>query len=121
MHNFLAGNAWPLRELPPKEELEAAGYGFYASGAMEQLAGMSWEEITEQDVVWAGTPDRIIERVEAVRAKCEGLAEIAITVNAGGTDHWKAIKTQELFARHVIPHFREAGAEAQPLEPAVTA
>ncbi len=108
MHNFLAGNAWPLHDLPPRDELEAAGYGFYVSGAMEQLAAMSWEEITEQDVVWIGTPDEIVGKIEALREACPGLAEIAITVNAGGNEHWKAIKTQELFARHVIPRFRVA-------------
>ena len=116
MKNFLAGNASPAPELPPKEELEAADYAFYASGALESLAEMTWEQITEQDVVWVGTPDEVIERIEAVRDKCEGLAEIAITVNAGGAEHWKAIKTQELFARHVIPHFRGTKAEAEPLE-----
>ena len=116
MKAFLAGNASPAPELPPKEELEAAGYGFYASGALESLAAMTWEEITGQDVVWVGTPHEVIERIEAVQEQCEGLAEIAVTVNAGGAEHWKAIKTQELFARHVIPHFRgveaRAGAEA---------
>ena len=36
---------------------------------------------------------------------CEGVTEIAITVNAGGAEHWQAIKAQELFARDVMPHF----------------
>jgi alkanesulfonate monooxygenase SsuD/methylene tetrahydromethanopterin reductase-like flavin-dependent oxidoreductase (luciferase family) len=109
IHHFLTGNASPGPELPPKEELEAVGYGFYTSGALESLADMTWEQLTESDAVWAGTPQQVVEKIEAVREKCEGLAEIAITVNAGGVEHWKAIKTQELFARHVIPHFREAG------------
>ncbi len=111
MRGFLAGNASPAPELPPKEELEAAGYGFYASGALEQLAAMTWEEITEQDVVWVGTPQEVIEKIEAVREKCAGLSEISITVNAGGAAHWQAIKTQELFARHVVPHFRAAATD----------
>ena len=110
---FLAGNASPGPELPPKEALEAAGYGFYASGALEQLAAMSWDEITGQDVVWIGTPREVIEKIESLREICPGLAEVAITVNAGGAEHWKAIKTQELFARHVIPHFRGAGDRAE--------
>ena len=38
---------------------------------------------------------------------CEGLTEISITANAGGFEHWQAIKAQELFAARVIPHFRE--------------
>ena len=44
------------------------------------------------DIVWVGTPDDVIERIEAVRDVCEGLTEISITVNPGGFDHWQAIK-----------------------------
>ena len=50
------------------------------------------------DIVWVGTPEDVIERIEAVRDVCEGLTEISITVNPGGFDHWQAIKNQELFA-----------------------
>ena len=35
---------------------------------------------------------------------CDGLTEVAITVNPGGVEYWKSIKTQEIFAHHVIPH-----------------
>ena len=52
----------------------------------------------EGDIVWVGTPADVIERIEAVQELCAGLTEISITVNAGGADHWKAIKAQELFA-----------------------
>jgi hypothetical protein len=40
-----------------------------------------------------------------VQKLCAGLTEVAITVNPGGVEHWKTIKTQEMFAHHVIPHF----------------
>ena len=112
MRNFLRGNASPLTaggEMAPAEELQAAGYGFYASGIMEQLAEMPYDEMIDADVVWVGTPRDVIERIEAVRELCEGLTEISVTVNAGGFEHWQAIKQQELFAKHVIPHFRGAG------------
>ena len=111
MKQFLAGNASPLTEgdeLPPAEELEAAGYGFYAAGILEQLAETPYEEMIEGDIVWVGTPEDVIERIEAVRDVCEGLAEISITVNAGGFEHWQAIKAQEIFAARVMPHFRES-------------
>ena len=110
MRGFLKGNASVLLEnadeLASKERLEASGYGFYASGIMEQLSDMPYEEMIAGDVVWVGTPEDVIQRIEGVRAVCEGLTEISITVNPGGFDHWTAIKNQELFARHVIPHFR---------------
>ena len=115
MRNFLRGNASPLTagaEMAPPEELQAAGYGFYASGIMEELAEMPYDEMIDGDVVWVGTPSDVIERIEAVRELCEGLTEISITVNAGGLAHWQAIKHQELFAQHVITHFRRAAAPA---------
>jgi len=112
MRGFLKGNASVLLEnadeLAPKERLEASGYGFYASGIMEQLSDMPYEQMIEGDVVWVGTPADVIERIEAVRDLCDGLTEISITVNPGGAEHWQAIKQQELFARTVIPHFRAA-------------
>jgi alkanesulfonate monooxygenase SsuD/methylene tetrahydromethanopterin reductase-like flavin-dependent oxidoreductase (luciferase family) len=116
MKRFLAGNASPLVEhgLPaPAEELQAAGYGFYAAGILEQLAQMPYEQMIEGDVIWVGTPQDVIERIEGVRELCEGLTEISITVNAGGLEHWQSIKQQELFAKHVMPHFRAAPAREE--------
>ncbi|MDQ2676323.1 MAG: hypothetical protein M3Y34_05890, partial [Actinomycetota bacterium] len=115
MRRFLAGNASPLTEgdeLPPADVLERAGYGFYAAGIMEQLAQVPYEQLVEEDYIWVGTPQDVIERIEAVQEVCEGLTEISITVNAGGADHWQAIKAQELFAHTVMPHFRSTEREA---------
>ena len=105
---FLAGNASPLveHEKPPADELTAAGYGFYTAGILEKLAETPYDEMIAGDIVWVGTPDDVIERIEAVRDVCEGLTEISITVNPGGFDHWQAIKNQELFAHRVMPHFK---------------
>ena len=113
MRGFLVGNASPLlpgTELAPREELEAAGFGFYGSGILENLANMPYQEMIDGDVIWVGTPQDVIDRIEEVRSVCEGLTEISITVNPGGMPHWKAIKAQELFADTVMPHFRGAGA-----------
>jgi alkanesulfonate monooxygenase SsuD/methylene tetrahydromethanopterin reductase-like flavin-dependent oxidoreductase (luciferase family) len=109
MRRFLEGNASPLAELGPAEELQAAGYGFYTSGIMEKLAATPYDEMIEGDVVWVGTPEDVRERIAATIDVCEGLTEVAITVNPGGFDHWQAIKTQEIFAHEVMPHFRQHG------------
>jgi hypothetical protein len=106
MIGFLAGNASPLEERASDEELNAAGYGFYASGIMEKLAATPYDEMIETDIVWVGTPADVIERIEQTRDVCEGLTEVSITVNAGGIEHWKSIKTQEMFADLVMPHFQ---------------
>jgi alkanesulfonate monooxygenase SsuD/methylene tetrahydromethanopterin reductase-like flavin-dependent oxidoreductase (luciferase family) len=109
MRGFLKGNASVLLEnqdeMPSKEALEKAGYGFYASGIMENFSDMPYDEMIKNDIVWVGTPADVIERIEAVQKLCAGLTEVAITVNPGGVEHWKTIKTQELFAHHVMPHF----------------
>jgi alkanesulfonate monooxygenase SsuD/methylene tetrahydromethanopterin reductase-like flavin-dependent oxidoreductase (luciferase family) len=117
MRRFLEGNASPLAELGPVAELEAAGYGFYTSGIMEKLAATPYDEMIASDVVWVGTPEDICERIAATLDVCEGLTEVAITVNPGGFAHWQAIKTQEIFAEQVMPRFRSqdearAGARA---------
>jgi len=115
MKGFLAGNASPLTgddRLPPAEDMEASGYGFYISGIMEKLAQTPYDEMIDGDIVWVGTPEDVIERIEAVRDVCEGLTEVSITVNAGGFAHWQAIKAQELFADRVMPHFQVGDREA---------
>jgi hypothetical protein len=75
---------------------------------MEQLAEVPFEQLVEEDYVWVGTPDDIVERIEETRRICPGISEIGITVNAGGAPHWMAIKNQELFAAAVIPRVRAA-------------
>jgi hypothetical protein len=91
--------------------MEASGYGFYISGIMEKLAQMPYDEMIDGDVVWVGTPEDVIERIEAIHDVCEGLTEVSITVNPGGFAHWQSIKQQELFADLVIPHFKSGDRE----------
>jgi alkanesulfonate monooxygenase SsuD/methylene tetrahydromethanopterin reductase-like flavin-dependent oxidoreductase (luciferase family) len=111
---FIQGNCSPLTEYekPPTEGLNAAEYGFYAAGIMEQLAEVPYEKLIEDDYVWVGTPDDIVERIAQTLEVCAGVQEIGITVNAGGAPHWMAIKNQELFARHVMPRFRDGAVKA---------
>jgi alkanesulfonate monooxygenase SsuD/methylene tetrahydromethanopterin reductase-like flavin-dependent oxidoreductase (luciferase family) len=115
LKGFLTGNASPLaeHEVPPADDLAAAGYGFYTSGILEKLAQTPYDEMLAGDIVWAGTPQDIIEKIETVREICEGLTEVSITVNPGNAPHWQAIKNQELFAREVIPHFEGAASPAE--------
>ncbi|HWG56864.1 MAG TPA: LLM class flavin-dependent oxidoreductase [Gaiellaceae bacterium] len=111
---FIKGNSSPLTEhpVPDKEGLVKAGYGFYAAGIMEQLAEVPFEQLVEDDYIWVGTPQDVIERIEETQKVCPGISEIGITVNAGGAPHWMAIKNQELFASAVMPHFKGGDREA---------
>jgi alkanesulfonate monooxygenase SsuD/methylene tetrahydromethanopterin reductase-like flavin-dependent oxidoreductase (luciferase family) len=101
---FLACNASPVKGLPSKEELQAKGYGFYASGVLEALTRLSYREILDQEIAFAGTPERVIEQIRRLQKQAP-ITELAILTNFGGLEHWKIIKTQELFARHVMPAF----------------
>jgi alkanesulfonate monooxygenase SsuD/methylene tetrahydromethanopterin reductase-like flavin-dependent oxidoreductase (luciferase family) len=112
LRGFLACNAAPTSDLPPSEELKEKGFGFYASGTLESLAQMSYEEITDQGVVWVGNSQRIIEYIEEVQEEVEGLGSIAIVPNYGGIEHWKSIKTMQIFAEEVMPYFRKKQSSA---------
>ncbi|MFS0564134.1 hypothetical protein [Brevibacillus invocatus] len=67
---------------------------------------MTYEQITEGDVVWIGTPEEICEKIERVKREVEGLTEIDFLTNYGGMDHWKVIKQQELISKQVMPNFK---------------
>jgi alkanesulfonate monooxygenase SsuD/methylene tetrahydromethanopterin reductase-like flavin-dependent oxidoreductase (luciferase family) len=108
LHNFLAFNASPVESLASEErkaELRAKGYGFYASGALESLTKLTYEEIVEQEIGFIGTPQKVVRQIGNL-CKQEQIGELAIVSNFGGLDHWKTIKTQHLFATKVMPHFR---------------
>jgi alkanesulfonate monooxygenase SsuD/methylene tetrahydromethanopterin reductase-like flavin-dependent oxidoreductase (luciferase family) len=109
LHNFLAFNASPIESLQgeaTKAELRAKGYGFYASGALESLTKLSYEQIVEQEIGFIGSPEKVIRQVGELKSK-GGIGELAIVSNFGGLEHWKSIKTQHMFAKHVMPAFRK--------------
>src|SRR4029450_7414889 len=100
-------------DVPPTDHLTPAGHGCSPAGTLEKLAETPYDEMVAGDIVWVGTPEDVIERIQAVRDVCEGLTEGSITVNPGNFDHWQAIKNQELFAHRVMPHFKAAGKKAK--------
>jgi hypothetical protein len=115
LKNFLAFNASPVESLQGEEkkrDLREKGYGFYASGALEMLTRLTYEQIVEQEIGFIGTPAKIIRQVRALEEK-GGIGELAIVSNFGGLEHWKSIKTQHLFSKHVMPAFRPEKADAK--------
>ena len=52
-----------------------------------------------------------VRQVRELQAK-GGIGELAIVANFGGLEHWKSIKTQDLFAKHVMPAFRQHTTQA---------
>ena len=113
--NFLAFNASPVESIQDEEkkaELRAKGYGFYASGALESLTKLTYDEIVDQEIGFIGTPEKVIKQIRALQEK-GGIGELAIVSNFGGLEHWKSVKTQHMFAKHVMPAFRASQPETK--------
>ena len=104
--NFIAYGLKPLELIcQSTEELQKAGYGFYASAISEPFPKLSYEDLVEQEWAFVGTPTQIIDKIAWLQEKA-GITEFDILSNYGGMAHWQSLKQQELFARHVIPAFR---------------
>lgn len=86
LHNFLAFNASPVQGLPPREELHAKGYGFYASGALESLTQLSYRDVLDQEIGFIGTPAQVIGQIRRLRERVP-ISELAIVSNFGGLEH----------------------------------
>ena len=70
--NFLAFNASPvdsLQDEEKKKELRDKGYGFYASGALESLTKLTYDEIVDQEIAFIGTPAKVVQQVANLQAK----------------------------------------------------
>jgi alkanesulfonate monooxygenase SsuD/methylene tetrahydromethanopterin reductase-like flavin-dependent oxidoreductase (luciferase family) len=107
VRNFLDFNASAIDSLADrKEELTAAGYGFYASGVAEMLRHITYDQCVAEELCFLGTPEQVIEQIRRLDQQIGGLNEMIIISNFGGIEHWKAIKTQHLFAQYVIPALR---------------
>lgn len=106
--NFFEFNIRPHDSLRSDEQLKqrltASGYGFYASDLLQELRKFSYEELVDQELVWVGTPAQIRRKLEDFHSKV-GFDEFNIISHYGDIAEWKALRTQELFARQVMPAF----------------
>jgi alkanesulfonate monooxygenase SsuD/methylene tetrahydromethanopterin reductase-like flavin-dependent oxidoreductase (luciferase family) len=107
--DFNASAIDALLSAEKKAELRAKGFGFYASGVVEQWRTMTYEQVLEDGLAFVGTPAEVIAQIRAVDRQTGGLDEFVIMSNLGGIEHWRAIRTQELFAKQVIPAFAPSG------------
>ncbi|WP_408010128.1 LLM class flavin-dependent oxidoreductase [Pseudalkalibacillus sp. A8] len=104
---FMKGNVSPMSDLPSKEELVNKDFGFYASGALESLAEIPYHKLLNDEYVWVGSPDEVKEKVKKVIEKCPDLSEIALLCSYAGIEHWKTIRTQDLFSQQIMPAFQK--------------
>jgi len=93
-----------------RRRVAGQSYSFYASGALESLTKLTYDEIVEQEIGFIGTPEKVVKQVRALEDK-GGIGELAIVSNFGGLEHWKSVKIQHMFAKHVMPALRTARTE----------
>ncbi|HEX9870848.1 MAG TPA: LLM class flavin-dependent oxidoreductase [Candidatus Tectomicrobia bacterium] len=103
--DFNASASDALLNEDKKAELRAKGFAFYASGVLEQFRTMTYGQALADGLAFVGTPAEVIAQIKAVDQQIGGLDEFVIMSNLGGIEHWRAIRTQELFATQVIPAF----------------
>ncbi|HLS66922.1 MAG TPA: LLM class flavin-dependent oxidoreductase [Pseudogracilibacillus sp.] len=107
VEQFVRGNASPMKGSPSNKALLKHDFSYYASGLLETYANMPYETLLDEQFVWVGSPDDIREKVEQIIEEEPSITEIAIICTYAGMEHWKTIRTQELFSKHVMPYFQE--------------
>ncbi len=112
IQQFMAGNVSPTRDMPPREEMMAKDFAFYASGALESLTKIPYETLLEEEFVWVGTPESVKPKIQAVIDNCPGLTEISLLCTYGGLEHWKTIRTQQMFSEQLMPNFKKVNVPA---------
>ena len=106
--NFYAYNVRPhdsLLDPALQEPMKQAGYGFYASDALQGMKRLSYDDIIEQDMVYVGTPEQVVRRLTDLHSRWQ-FDEFSIVSHYGGIAPHQAYRNQELFARRVMPAFR---------------
>jgi alkanesulfonate monooxygenase SsuD/methylene tetrahydromethanopterin reductase-like flavin-dependent oxidoreductase (luciferase family) len=68
---------------------------------------ITYEQCVEEELCFIGTPEQVIAQIQRLAEAIGGLNELVIISNFGGIEPWKVLKTQELFARDVMPALRE--------------
>jgi len=86
-----------------RQRLLDSNYAFYASEMMELLPRLTWDQIVNEDYAFVGTPPQVLDRCGEL-IKAVDIDELLIITHYGNIEEWKAARSQELFAREVIPH-----------------
>ena len=90
-----------------KQRLVDAGYAFYAADDFPALRNLSYPELLDAGIVYVGTPEKVARELIALWEDFR-FQELIIMSYYGGVDRWKAMKTQELFSKRVMPILRGA-------------
>jgi acetylornithine/succinyldiaminopimelate/putrescine aminotransferase len=76
-----------------------------ARAAAERFKKVTWEGLVAETVAF-GSPDTVARHIQAMRDM--GIGHVLCWMNFGGLPQDKIRRSMELFAREVMPHFRDA-------------
>jgi alkanesulfonate monooxygenase SsuD/methylene tetrahydromethanopterin reductase-like flavin-dependent oxidoreductase (luciferase family) len=91
--------------LDRKAAWQSADYKEYQGGLSKLFGTATYEDLDKGDCVIFGSPERCVQRLKRAQADY-GLTYPIFEVNFGGFAHDKAMKSLELFAKHVMPHLK---------------
>ena len=91
--------------LDQKAAWQSADYKEYKGGLSKLFGSATYEDLDKGDCVIFGSPERCVQRLKRAQADY-GLTYPIFEVNFGGFTHEKAMKSIELFAKYVMPHFQ---------------
>jgi alkanesulfonate monooxygenase SsuD/methylene tetrahydromethanopterin reductase-like flavin-dependent oxidoreductase (luciferase family) len=120
--NFIDFNVSPMDSLArtteaEKQRLIDAGYAFYAADDFPKTREFTFEQLVENGIIFVGTPEKVGKQLLDLWHEVR-FQELLIISHYGGTQRWQALKTQELFARHIMPMLQEKTARTGARHPA---
>ena len=90
--------------LPPGYMSESSLRGMLSAGG-KRFGEMSYDDLVEAGMVVVGSPESVTEQIEGLREQL-GFGQIMGLMCIADMPHDRVVRTMELFAREVIPHFR---------------
>ncbi|MGE0680250.1 MAG: LLM class flavin-dependent oxidoreductase [Candidatus Binatia bacterium] len=110
VRNFVDFNVSPMDSLArhtedEKKRLRDAGYAFYAAEDFPKLRELSYRELVDAGIVLVGTPEKVGQQLLDLWRE-HRFQELIIMSHYGGAQRWQALKTQELFVKHIMPRLR---------------
>ncbi|HCB05112.1 MAG TPA: LLM class flavin-dependent oxidoreductase [Nocardioides sp.] len=93
---------------PPKRAA-AAGSAAAPVPQARQAKGQSFEWMTENGVLFAGTPDQVVEQIASFHAAVGGFGHVLMMGHAGPMEYAETVRSLELYATEVQPRLHELG------------
>ncbi len=116
--NFMRYNYAPMAHVPratpeQRQVLYDASFNFYADDPFRWLLDATFEDLLEKNVVFVGTPAQVGPKLLDFYRQAGGFDELCIISHYGGCTQAQARRTQELFARDIMPMLRAGTAARQ--------